>query len=81
MKTATTQQVPQRWTEILGWVADGEEVELTDHDQVVARLTPPIANSRPKFLERAHAIWGEEPAGTLLSEIVSESRGGDRDLP
>ena len=38
MKTATVQQVPQQWTEILQWVAAGEEVQVTQKDLAVARV-------------------------------------------
>lgn len=79
MKTASAQQVPERWTEILGWVAAGEEVEVTQQDQVIARVVPAPAGptSSPDFLARARAIWGEQPAGEPLSEVVARSRGGD----
>ena len=40
MKTASVQQVPQQWPEILRWVAAGEEVQVTQQDQVVARVVP-----------------------------------------
>jgi len=44
---------------------------------MVARLVPPEPRApvSPDFLARARAIWGDEPKGALLSEIVSESRG------
>jgi antitoxin (DNA-binding transcriptional repressor) of toxin-antitoxin stability system len=79
MKMATAQQVPQRWTEILGWVAAGEEVEVTHLDQVVARVVPATreAVAQPDFLARARAIWGEHPGGQPLSVVVAGARGGD----
>ena len=79
MKTASVQQVPQRWTVILGWVAAGEEVEVTQQQQVIARLVPAKreAVAQPDFLARAKAIWGENPAGKPLSTVVAEGRGGD----
>ncbi len=79
MKTASVQQVPQRWTEILEWVAAGEEVAVTQQDQVVARLVPASSTpaTQPDFLARAKAIWGEEPSGKPLSELVTEARGGE----
>ena len=40
MKTTSVQQVPQQWTEILGWVVAGEDVQVTQEGQPVARLTP-----------------------------------------
>jgi antitoxin (DNA-binding transcriptional repressor) of toxin-antitoxin stability system len=78
MKTASAQQVPERWTEILGWVAAGEEVEVTQQDQVIARVVPAPSGSvsEPDFLARARAIWGEQPAGEPLSAMDTRSRGG-----
>ena len=79
MKTASVQQVPQQWTEILGWVAAGEEVQVTQQEKVIAKVVPvtvaPVP--QPDFLARAKAIWGEQPAGKLLSAVVADARGGD----
>jgi len=77
MKTASVQQVPQQWLEILRWVAAGEEVQVTQHDQVVARVVPARPPTTPDFLARAKAIWGETPPGKALSVVVSDARGGD----
>jgi len=78
VKTASVQQVPQRWGEILDWVAAGEEVEVTQQEKVIARLVPatrePVA--RPDFLARAKSVWGERPAGEPLSALVGAARGG-----
>lgn len=76
MKTAAAQQVPQQWSQILGWLAADEEVQVTQDDRIVARILPaPAAPATPDFLARARAIWGAAPAGAPLSELVSESRG------
>jgi antitoxin (DNA-binding transcriptional repressor) of toxin-antitoxin stability system len=77
MKTASVQQVPQQWPEILRWVAAGEEVQVTQQNQVVARVVPAEAAPTPDFLGRAKAIWGEIPPGKPLSAVVSEARGGE----
>ena len=69
----SVQQVPEQWADILRWVAEGEEVEMTQQDRVVARLVP--ASAAPDFLARATAVWGERPPGKPLSAIVSEDRG------
>jgi len=58
-------------------VASGEEVQMTDHDKVVAKLVPAGAPP-PDFVSRARAIWGENPPGDSLSAIVSDARGGER---
>ena len=74
MKTASVQQVPQQWAQILEWVAAGEEVQLTEKEQVVAKVVPA---RHPDFLARAKSIWGEHPAGKPLSVLVAEGRGGE----
>ena len=76
MKTASVQQVPKQWAEILRWVAAGEEVEVTEQDRVVAKVVPAKAAPTPDFLGRAKAVWGETPPGQALSAVVSEARGG-----
>jgi antitoxin (DNA-binding transcriptional repressor) of toxin-antitoxin stability system len=78
VKTANVQQVPQRWPEILRWVAEGEEVQVMQQDKVVAKVVPPNSEvAHPDFLARAKSIWGEQPAGKPLSAIIFEGRGGD----
>ena len=74
VKTASIQQVPERWPDILKWVAAGEEVQMTDQDKVVANIVPATA-PQPDFLGRAKAVWGENPPGKSLSEIVADARG------
>ena len=77
MKTARVQQAPQRWPEMLRWVAAGEEVQVTQQDKVVARVVPATAAPQPDFLARAKAIWGEQPPGKPLSAVVADARGGE----
>jgi antitoxin (DNA-binding transcriptional repressor) of toxin-antitoxin stability system len=77
MKSASVQQVPQQWPEILRWVAAGEEVQVTEQDQVVARVVPAKPVVTPDFLARAKAVWGEAPPGKPLSAVVSDARGGE----
>jgi antitoxin (DNA-binding transcriptional repressor) of toxin-antitoxin stability system len=77
MKSASVQQLPQQWPEILRWVAAGEEVQVTQQDKVIAKVVPARPAPRPDFLARAKAIWGEQPPGKPLSELVLEARGGE----
>jgi len=77
MKTASVQELPQQWPKILRWVADGEEVQVTQQDKVIAKVVPPGAASQPDFLARAKAVWGEQPAGKPLSAVVAAARGGE----
>ena len=52
MKSASAEQVPQQWSQILQWVTAGEEVQVTQQDKVVARLLPATVAS-PDFLAGA----------------------------
>jgi len=47
-------------------------------DESLANSGRPPKNSaaQPDFLSRAKAIWGEQPAGKLLSQLIEEARGG-----
>lgn len=82
MKSASIQQVPQQWAQILRWIAAGEEVQVMQHDAVVARLVPvsppgqagPPSPAQPDFLARAKAIWGDLPSGKPLSAIIADAR-------
>ncbi len=76
MKTASVQRVPKQWSEILRWVAAGEVVEVTERDQVVAKIVPAKPTTTPDFPGRAKAVWGDAPPGKPLSSLVSEGRGG-----
>ena len=38
MKSASVQQLPEQWPEILRWIADGEEVAVTQQDKVLALI-------------------------------------------
>lgn len=77
MKTATVREIQHNLSEVLSWVESGEEVQVLRRNKVVARLLPPQPqpSRSPDFVARARSIWGDDPAGTPLSEIVSESRG------
>ena len=75
MKIASVQQVPPQWPEILRWVAAGEEVQVTQHDQVAAGVVPAKPGATPDFIVRARAVWGETPPGKALRAVVSDARG------
>ena len=57
MKTASIQQVPQKWAQIMEWVAACEGVELTEKETVVAKLVPA---GQPDFLGRAQNSVGRK---------------------
>jgi antitoxin (DNA-binding transcriptional repressor) of toxin-antitoxin stability system len=45
MKTATIQQVPQQWAQILRWLASDEEVQVTQDERIIARILPSSQSS------------------------------------
>ena len=45
-------------------------------DEVFAKVVPASPAPRPDFPARAKAIWGEQPPGKPLSELVLEARAG-----
>ncbi len=77
MRTATIRDVQHNLADVLSCVERGEEVIVLRRGKMVAKLVPPDPSPRasPDFLARAKAVWGSEPKGRRLSEIVSESRG------
>jgi hypothetical protein len=50
---------------------------MPQQDEVIAKVVPASPAPRPDFLARAKAIWGEQPPGKPLSELVLEARGGE----
>lgn len=74
MKTASVQQLPEQWPQILRWVAAGEEVQVKQQDKVVAKVVPATDAPQPDFLARAKMIWGEQPPGKPLSAVIAEAR-------
>ncbi len=80
MKTANADAVPQQWSDILGWLGAGEEVEIRRDGAAVARVIPlperQDANGIdwPDFVGRAQRIWGEQIAGgaSLTAALLSE---------
>ena len=56
-------------------IALGEPLEILSHGAVAATLVPNAKLTEPDFLARAKRIWGENPPGAPLSEIVAAGRG------
>ena len=55
-------------------IAQQETLEITHGGAVAATLLPTGPHKNPDFLARAKRIWGENPPGKPLSEIVAEAR-------
>lgn len=56
-------------------IALGEPLKILSHGAVAATLVPTAKFIEPDFFARAKRIWGENPPGAPLSEIVATGRG------
>ena len=77
MKTATVREAQHHLQKILRAVAQGEVVEITRRNRIVARLVPATQvprNGLPDFVARARALWGKGPAGMPTSDLVVDGR-------
>lgn len=78
MKTTTIRELRHDTTTVLGWVADGESVEVQRRGVPVAVLSPQGRKQhvvKPDFLARIRAAYGEKVLSTTATDLVSESRG------
>lgn len=78
MRTATVREVQHHLSKVLAWVEKGEEVQITRRNKAIAKIIPTNASARrvilPAFEARARQIWGQEPAGKTLSQVVLDER-------
>jgi antitoxin (DNA-binding transcriptional repressor) of toxin-antitoxin stability system len=80
MKTANVDAVPQQWSDILGWLGAGEEVELRRGATAVAKVIPlPEQQDAtglvwPDFVGRARRIWGGQTDGESLTAALLRER-------
>lgn len=80
MKTTNIRELKHATSMVLGWVEQGETVEITRRNQIVAVLSPPVPKkkkkvARPDFAARLKEMWGDKILPTTGTEIVSEGRG------
>jgi prevent-host-death family protein len=57
MKTATVRDLRNHYSQLLAWIAAGEEITITQRGKPVARLSPPPA---PAGLEKVD--WNQSAA-------------------
>ena len=78
MKTASVRDVQHHLNKVLGWIEQGEEVQITRRSKTVAKLVPVrepgAVEELPDFAARARAIWGPSPAEKSLSRIILDDR-------
>jgi prevent-host-death family protein len=61
MKTASIRDLRNHYTELLAWVAEGEEVRITRRGTFVARILPPGQTASP-----AKCDWKRSAAFTRI---------------
>ena len=84
MKTASIQQLPVQWPEILRWVSAGEEVRIHDREKTVARVLPPSGTTGRSPEQRSaldlpplhlgRMLAPLTAADDLLEEMLNDSR-------
>jgi antitoxin (DNA-binding transcriptional repressor) of toxin-antitoxin stability system len=77
MRTTTIRELKHDTTTVLGWVADGETVEVRRRNLPVALLSPPRSTTarRPDFRARLKAIYGTKISRTTGTALVADARG------
>lgn len=72
--TATLEEIHRDPTILDRAIEQRTPLQITDGGAVKATLLPEELPPEPDFLARAKRIWGENPPGKPLSEIVSDAR-------
>lgn len=80
MKTTNIRELKHATSTVLGWVAEGETVEITRRNQVVGIIVPPKSTkaAKPKpddFYQRLEALFHDKTKPMTGTEIVSYGRG------
>ena len=78
VKVTTIRELKHATTTVLGWVAQGESVEVRRRGEPVAVLSPRTHKgriARPDFEARLRAIYGKRILPTTGSDLISETRG------
>lgn len=83
MKTATVREVQHRFRNVLGWIAEGETVEVTRNRQIVARIIPPPpAKGRkirmPDFVGRMRREYPHPSLSDRQAEALIDDLRGER---
>ena len=68
MKTTTVRELRNNYSKVLGWVAKGEEVEVTRRGKVVAKVVPPIGPKTKVDWAQSAALTRTAWANTLTAK-------------
>ena len=84
MKSANIREFKHSTSVVLGWVAEGESVEITRRDQVVGIIVPPLAAEAESavkptppadFYQRLETLFHDSKRPMTGTELVSYARG------
>ncbi len=82
MKTASIREVRHDFSRILEWVANGQEVTITNRNEPVARLLParrkkkPARAKMPDVSARLKKVFGSKIiSSSVMKKILDENRG------
>ena len=81
MKTASVRELRQNFGSLLTWIKEGQEIQITMHRKVVARLIPDRTEPRkrgrmPDFAARLRKIHGnKEISAENAQAILDENKG------
>jgi antitoxin (DNA-binding transcriptional repressor) of toxin-antitoxin stability system len=80
MKTTNIRELKHATSTVLGWVAEGETVEITRRNQVVEIIIPPTPSkirkaAMPDFYERLQELFHDQKRPMTGTEIISYARG------
>jgi antitoxin (DNA-binding transcriptional repressor) of toxin-antitoxin stability system len=80
MKTANIRELTHATSTVLEWVEQGESVEITRRNKVVAIISPPPGRPvkkivRPDYEARLTTIFGDKILPTTANEVMDYDRG------
>ena len=79
MKSTTVRELRNNYSKVLGWVAKGEEVEVTRRGKVVAKVVPPVGPKTKVDWAQSAAFTRQAWTNTLTakksSAILADSQG------
>ena len=82
MKRATIRQVRHDFSTVLGWVGEGEQVEISKRGKIVALLSPPPSVKPPRARKRPDLAarlklrdGGHVIAARAMNDILHYNKG------
>jgi prevent-host-death family protein len=76
MKTATVRDLRNRYTELLAWLAAGQEILITQRGKAIARLVPESqAKNRPVDWSQSPAVRRDRRKRPILDLEAKQSGG------